>query len=111
MKTDFNKLERAFNPRCVAVVGDKGESNYMWLRGQSEFKGKLYSVQVDPKEITGIEALGVKNFSSLMDIPEPVDLVIVAVPRPVAPRILADCIRKDAAAAHFFRWRMSAWPG
>jgi len=102
MKTDFNKLERAFNPRCVAVVGDKGESNYMWLRGQSEFKGKLYSVQVDPKEITGIEALGVKNFASLMDIPEPVDLVIVAVPRPVAPRILADCIRKDAAAAHFF---------
>jgi acyl-CoA synthetase (NDP forming) len=102
MKTDFSKLERAFNPRCVAVVGDKGESNYMWLRGQSEFKGKLYSVQVDPKEIPGIEALGVKNFSSLMDIPEPVDLVIVAVPRPVAPRILADCIRKDAAAAHFF---------
>jgi len=102
MKTDFSKLERAFNPRCVAVVGDKGESNYMWLRGQSEFKGKLYSVQVDPKEIPGIEALGMKNFTSLMDIPEPVDLVIVAVPRPVAPRILADCIRKDVAAAHFF---------
>ncbi len=102
MKTDFSKLERAFNPRCVVVVGDKGESNYMWLRGQSEFKGKLYSVQVDPKEIPGIEALGMKNFSSLMDIPEPVDLVIVAVPRPVAPRILADCIRKDVAAAHFF---------
>ncbi|MBL7166662.1 MAG: CoA-binding protein [Dehalococcoidales bacterium] len=102
MKTDFSKLERAFNPRCVAVVGDKGESNYMWLRGQSEFKGKLYSVQVDPKEIPGIEALGIKNFPSLMDIPEPVDLVIVAVPRPVAPRILADCIRKDVAAAHFF---------
>ena len=102
MKTDFSKLERAFNPRCVAVVGDKGESNYMWLRGQSEFKGKLYSVQVDPKEIPGIEELGIKNFTSLMDIPEPVDLVIVAVPRPVAPRILTDCIRKDVAAAHFF---------
>ena len=114
MKTDFGKLERAFNPRCVAVVGDKGESNFMWLRGQSDFRGqsdvrgqndvrgKLYSVQVDPREIPGIEALGVQNFASLMDIPEPVDLVIVAVPRPVAPRILVDCIRKDVAAAHFF---------
>ncbi len=102
MKTDFAKLERAFNPKCVVVVGDKGESNYMWLRGQSEFKGKLYSVQVDPKEIEGIDALGVQNFTSLMEIPEPVDLVIVAVPRPVAPRILEDCIRKDVAAAHFF---------
>ena len=102
METDFSKLARAFNPQCVAVVGDKGESNFMWLRGQGDFRGRLYSVQVDPKEIPGIEALGVQNLTSLLDIPEPVDLVIVAVPRPVAPRILADCIRKDAAAAHFF---------
>ena len=102
MKVDFNKLERAFNPRCVVVVGDKRESNYMWLRGQSTFKGKLYSVQIAPEEIEGIKALGVENYTSLMDIPEPVDLAIVAVPRPVAPRILADCIRKEVAAAHFF---------
>ncbi|MDD5037862.1 MAG: CoA-binding protein [Dehalococcoidales bacterium] len=102
MKVDFTKLDRAFNPRCVAVVGDKGDSNYMWLRGQSTFKGKLYSVQVDPKEIEGIKALGVTNYTSLLDIPEPVDLAIVAVPRAVAPRILEDCIRKEVAAAHFF---------
>ncbi len=102
MKVDFTKLDRAFNPRCVAVVGDKGETNYMWLHGQSTFKGKLYSVQVDPREIEGIKALGVENHTSLMDIPEPVDLVIVAVPRAVAPRILEDCSRKEAAAAHFF---------
>jgi acyl-CoA synthetase (NDP forming) len=102
MKTDFTKLERAFNPQCVVVVGDKAESGYMWLHGQSEFKGKLYSVQVDPKEIDGIKALGVENFTSLLDVPEQVDLAIVAVPRPVAPRILEDCIKKDVAAAHFF---------
>ncbi len=102
MKADLAKLERAFNPRCVAVVGDKGESNYMWLHGQSAFEGKLYSVQVDPKEIEGIKALGVENYASLLDIPEPVDLVIVAVPRVVAPRILEDCIGKQVAAAHFF---------
>ena len=102
MKADLKKLERAFNPECVVVVGDKGVTNYMWLRGQSSFEGKLYSVQVDPNELEGIKALGVENYASLLDIPEPVDLVIVAVPRAVAPRILEDCIRKDAAAAHFF---------
>jgi acyl-CoA synthetase (NDP forming) len=74
----------------------------MWLRSHSNFKGKLYSVQIAPEEIEGIKALGVENYSSLLDIPEPVDLVIVAVPRAVAPRILEDCIRKDVAAAHFF---------
>jgi acyl-CoA synthetase (NDP forming) len=102
MKVDFAKLDRAFNPKCVVVVGDKGQTNFMWLRGQSNFEGKLYSVQVDPNEIEGIKALGVENYTSLLDIPEPVDLVIVAVPRAVAPRILEDCIRKDVAAAHFF---------
>jgi len=86
----------------VVVVGDKRETNFRWLRAQSAFKGKLYSVQIDPPEIEGIKALGVKNYSSLMDIPEPVDLVIVAVPRAVAPRILEDCIRKEVVVAHFY---------
>ncbi len=102
MQADFTKLDRAFNPRCVVVVGDKKERNYSWLNAQSTFKGKLYSVQIDPEEIKGIEALGVENYTSLLDIPEPVDLAIVSVPRAVAPRILEDCIRKGVAAAHFF---------
>jgi len=99
---DFTKLDRAFNPRCVVVVGDSGQTNFQWLRGQSAFKGKLYSVQVNPETIEGIKALGVANYTSLLDIPEPVDLAIVAVPRAVAPRILEDCIAKEVAAAHFF---------
>jgi len=102
MKADFVKLDRAFNPRTVVVIGDKAQTNYMWLRGQSTFKGQLYSVQVDPKEIEGIKELGVTNYTSLLDISEPVDLVIVAVPRVVAPRILEDCIKKNVAVAHFF---------
>ncbi len=74
----------------------------MWLRSHRNFKGKLYSVQIAPEEIEGIKALGIENYTSLLDIPEPVDLAIVAVPRAVAPRILEDCIRKEVAAAHFF---------
>ena len=55
MKVDFSKLDRAFSPKCLVVIGDKKESNYMWLRSHSGFKGKLYSVQIDPNEIPGIE--------------------------------------------------------
>ena len=102
MQVDFTKLDRAFNPRCVVVVGDKRDRNYSWLNGQSTFKGKLYSVQIDPEELGGIKALGVENYASLLDIPEPVDLAIVAVPREVTPRILQDCIRKEVAVGHFF---------
>ncbi len=102
MKVDFTKLDRAFNPRVVAVIGDKKETNYMWLRAQGSFKGKLYSVQIDPKEIEGIKALGVTNYPSLTEIPDEIDLAIVAVPRAVAFRVLADLINKKVAAAHFF---------
>ncbi len=100
MEIDFAKFDRAFNPRCVAVIGDK--DRFQWTNAELGFKGKLYSVQISPNSIKGIEAMGVKNYTSLLDIPEPVDLAVVAVPRAVAPRILEDCIRKGVAAAHFF---------
>jgi acetyl-CoA synthetase (ADP-forming) len=102
LKVDSSKLDRAFKPRCVAVVGDSKQNDFEWLRAQLEFTGKLYSVQVNPDTIEAIEALGVKNHRSLLDIPEPVDLAIVAVSRNIAPRVLEDCIKKDVAAAHFF---------
>ena len=102
MKVDFTKLQRAFNPRCIAVVGDKAAFDFIWLRTLSTFRGKFYSVQIDPKAIESIKALGVENYTSLLDIPDSIDLVIVAVPRAVAPKILEDCIHKGVAAAEFF---------
>jgi acyl-CoA synthetase (NDP forming) len=100
LKADLAKLERAFNPRVLAVVGDSGF--FQWLRASENFEGKLYSVQVNPKTIKQIEEMGIKNYTSLLDIPEPVDFVIVAVGRKYALQVLEDCIRKDVAAAHFF---------
>ncbi len=97
----ISRLERALNPKTVAVVGDKGPG-YMWLRGYREFTGKLYSVQVDPAQIPGIEALGVPNFQSLLDIPDDIDYVQVAVPRRFAPLIARDAARKGVGAAAFF---------
>jgi len=102
LKVDFKKLDRAFNPRCVVVVGDSKKGNFHWLNNESTFTGKLYSVQVNPESIEGIKALGVENFTSILDIPEPVDLAIINLPRQMAPRILDDCIRKQVAAVHFF---------
>lgn len=95
-------LERPFNARVVAVVGDKMMNGFLWLRALRWFAGKLYSVQIDPNEIAAIEALGVTNVRSLAEIPEPVDYVIVAVPRNVAPRVLADCARQQVGAVTMF---------
>ena len=96
------KLDRVFNPRSVAVVGDKQALGYMWLRSLSHFQGKVYSVQIDPNELSGIAQLGVKNYPSLKDIPGTVDYVIAAVPRAVAPIIVKDCIQKNVGGVCFF---------
>jgi acyl-CoA synthetase (NDP forming) len=96
------RLERALNPRTVAVVGDKRAMGYMWLHCMKTFTGKTVSVQVDPNEIEGIEAMGVANYKSLLEVPDEIDYVVCAVPRPVAARIIADCIAKKVGAVALF---------
>jgi acyl-CoA synthetase (NDP forming) len=102
LDTDFSRLDRAFNPKTVAVIGDSMSGGFHWLKNLSTFQGKVYSVQVNPESIEGIRALGIENYASVVDIPGPVDYVIVNTPRALAPRILADCIAKNAGAVHFF---------
>lgn len=96
------KLERAFNPRAVAVVGDKRALGYLWLNAMKTFQGKVYSVQINENEIPGIEAMNVPNYPSLLDIPDELDYVVCAVSRAVSPRIVADCARKGVTAVTLF---------
>jgi acyl-CoA synthetase (NDP forming) len=98
----IENLRRGFEARTVAVIGDKRMGGYLWLRVMSRFAGKLYSVQIDPSEIPGIEAMGITNFKSLADVPEPIDYAISAVPRQIAPRILKDCVAAGVRGIGFF---------
>ena len=102
MRVERERLDRTINPRTVAVVGDAKIRNYRWLKSMETFQGPVYSVQVDPDEIPNIEALGVPNYASLLDIPDEIDFVLVAVPRNVAPFILRHCVEKNVAGAAFF---------
>ncbi|MGH7933560.1 MAG: acetate--CoA ligase family protein [Candidatus Binataceae bacterium] len=98
----MENLKRAFDAKAVAVIGDKRMGGYMWLRAMKNFTGHLYSVQIDPSEIPGIEAMGVVNYKSLAEVPEPIDYAVSAVPRQVAPRILRDCVNHKVAGIGFF---------
>ena len=95
-------LEQAISPRTIVVIGDKQAGGYIWLRAQSNFTGKLYSVQIDPKEIPNIEKMGITNYLNLSDVPGPIDLAITAVPRQVAPMILKNCLDTGVRGVQFF---------
>jgi len=104
MAVPGHRLDRMFNPKTVVVIGDKGPG-YMWLNNNRTFKekgGALYSVQLDPKEIPGIEKLGIENFTSLDEVPGEIDYAVVAVPRTVAPIILKGLIENGVHGAGFF---------
>ena len=101
MNVDRDRLHRALNPKTVVVVGDKGP-NYQWLTNMEEFTGQLYSVQLDEKEIPGIEEKGIQNFKSIAEIPGEVDLVVCAVPRQVTPFIVADAVKKGVGGMAMF---------
>ena len=104
MAVPGHRLDRMFNPKTVVVIGDKGP-NFMWLKNSLAFResgGEIYSVQLDPKEIEGIEKLGVKNFLSLEEVPGEIDYALVAVPRPIAPLILKGLIANNVQVAGFF---------
>ena len=104
-KETLKKLERAFSPRNVAVVGAARHNNYNWIRAHLPFhqkQGQVFHVNINEEEWPGASALGVKNFHALTDIPDPVDYVTVSVPRQVVPQVLQDCIKKEVAAVHVF---------
>ncbi len=102
MPWDSKDLDSRFHPETVAVIGSRRADEYMWLRNLADFKGKLYSVQVDPADIEGIDKMGIPNYKSLAEIPGPVDYAVIAVPRRIAPAILRDAIAKGVKAVHMF---------
>lgn len=102
MDKRLENLHRALHPRGVAVVGARKLDDYSWLRNVLTFDGPVYSVNIDEREIPGIEALDVPNYARLTDIPEPVDFAIIAVPRGASPIVLKDAIAKGVAGVSMF---------
>ena len=86
-------LEKFFDPKSIAVIGasnDKNKVGYSLVTNLlSGKKREIYPITLKEKEILGIPA-----FASVLDIPNEIDLVIIAVRADMAPQILVDCGKK-----------------
>jgi acetate---CoA ligase (ADP-forming) len=88
-------LESFFYPASIAVVGASGDEKkvgHSVLRNLCRFKfpGRLY-----PVNPAGGEILGLKVYSKIADIGQPIDLAVIVIPAPYVPAALREC----AAAA------------
>jgi acetyltransferase len=77
------------NPRTVALIGATEAQNSvgrMITKNLLSFDGHFYPI--NPKRAM---VLGVKAFSTIADVPEAVDLVIIATPALTVPDIVSEC--------------------
>ncbi len=84
-------LDKIFNPKSVAVIGASDEEDsvgraLMKNFLESGFKGKVYPVNIRKTEI-----LGLKAYQTVGQIPEPVDLAVIATPAKTVPEVVEQC--------------------
>lgn len=92
-------LKYLFYPNNVAVIGASrtpGKIGYELLRNILEYgyKGKVYPINPKAEEI-----LGLKSYPSVLNVPDKVDMAVIAVPAKVVPKVLEECGRKGVKAA------------
>ena len=84
-------LEKIFNPKSVAIIGasdEEGSVGYALMKNFMDFgfEGKLYPVNIRKNEI-----LGLKAYQSVEQIPETVDLAVIATPAKTVPDVVEQC--------------------
>ena len=92
-------LRVLLEPKSIAVIGASrtpGKIGNVILRNiiGYGFQGKIYPVNPHATEI-----LGLKTYPSVLDIPDEVDVAVVAVPALEVPRAIEECGKKGVKVA------------
>lgn len=96
--TEINSVDPFFNPLSLALIGasrSHGKGGNIILRNiiRAGFKGSIY-----PINPSGHEILGMKTYASVRDIPGPVDLAMIVIPKNAVPAAIEDCAAKGVKA-------------
>jgi acyl-CoA synthetase (NDP forming) len=100
--TDFAPMlhwgQAVFNPRRVALIGASskdGKLGNLVMRNLLDgFGGELFPIHPGEKEI-----LGHRVYPTVRDVPEPVDLALIAVPTDAVLHAIEECAQAHAKAA------------
>lgn len=92
-------LDKIFNPQNVAIIGAsdvEGSVGYAIVKNftQLGYAGKVYFVNIRKPEI-----FGVKTYKTVDQIPEPVDLAMIATPAKTVPEVMEECGRAHVKGA------------
>ena len=93
---DASFMDLFFNAKSVALIGASPEpgkigNSVMESLAKHDYKGKVYPVNAKDYP----EIMGVKAYKNLLDIKDPIDVVIVTVDLKFVPDLLAECGKKN----------------
>lgn len=91
MVKDVKQIYAMFNPRSVAIIGASkkpGKIGHDIFKNALDygFKGKLYPINPGVDEIYGIKA-----YKSILDVPDEVDVAVIAVPADKVLEVAEQC--------------------
>ncbi len=88
---EYETFDSYFHPKTIAIVGAtnnpfSGGSGFLMGLNASKYP-KIFPINKNKTELFGIP-----TYPSLKDVPEPIDYVIIAVPRKYVLDVIKDCV-------------------
>jgi len=87
-------MEQLFNPRAIAVVGASANPAAIGGKPIAQLISHGYTGDIYPVNPNRDEVQGLRCYPSIDEVPDGVDLVIIAVPAPVVPLVVEGCGRR-----------------
>ncbi|MFI5412538.1 MAG: acetate--CoA ligase family protein [Candidatus Micrarchaeales archaeon] len=91
-KIKYADLNGIMNPKSVAIIGaseNPDKVGHVILQNyiDSGYSGRIYPINVNT---TGT-IMGYKAYKSVLDVKEKIDLVVIAIPADVVPKVMEEC--------------------
>jgi acetyltransferase len=88
-----------FKPKTIAVIGislinEKHPANVIYNKNNLRLEAKVF-----PVNDRGGTYQGEKVYASILDLPEKIDMAVIATRAEAVPKIMTDCIRSGVGGA------------
>ena len=99
LRQSYQPLDAIFAPKTVAVIGASERAGsvgrtLLWNLITNPFGGTVFPVNPTRSSI-----LGIKAYPTIADVPETVDLALIATPAPTVPQVVRDCVAAGVRGA------------
>ncbi len=98
-RAERHPLDALLKPRAVAVIGASEQPHSVGRAILANLIGSPFGGAVFPVNTKRRYVLGVRAYPTIGEVPEQIDLAVIATPAPSVPDIVAECVRAGVRGA------------